>query len=56
MLHSSRDSEPIINISIEHIPDQVDAVLGEGEERNTKRMVENLINVVEGIFLIYDCI
>jgi hypothetical protein len=54
MFHNLRNSESVINISVKHSSDQVDTIFGEGKERNTKRMIEYFIDVVEGVLLVYN--
>lgn len=54
MLHNFRDGQSVVNITVEHPSDQVDAVLREREEGDPERMVQDLINVVEWILLVDD--
>ena len=48
------DGQPVINITIEHRADEVNAVFGEGEEGDSEGVVEDLVDVIEGVFLVDD--
>lgn len=52
MFHNFGDGVSTINISIEHLLDQIDAILGERQIWNSQGMVENFIDVVEWVFLV----
>lgn len=48
----NRDS--LVHISVQHLPDQVDASFGERDKRYPKRVVENLAGFVKGVLLVHD--
>lgn len=52
MLHHLRDSQPLVDITVQHPPDQIDAVLGERDKRDPERVVEDLVDVVERVLLV----
>jgi len=52
MLQDFGDGDSTIHISIEHSPNQMDAIVGKRKERNSKRMIQYLVDVVEWVFLI----
>ena len=54
MFHHLSDSQPLVNITIQHLADQIDAVFGERDEGDSEWMVENLVDVVERVFLVDD--
>lgn len=53
MLHHLRDSQPLVDIPVQHPPDQVDAVFGERDERDPERVVEDLVDVVERVLFVH---
>lgn len=56
MTHNFTDCQPVVDISIKHPSDKVDAIFRERQERNPKRMVQDFIDIVEWVFLVDDSI
>lgn len=54
MFHHLGDSQPLIDVPVQHLSDQIDAILGKREKWDSKRVVQDLVDVVEGILFIYD--
>lgn len=54
MINNFRYRDSIVNITVEHPADKVDAVLGEWKKGDSKGVVENFVDVVEWILLIDD--
>lgn len=52
MFHDFGDGISTINVTIEHLLDQIDAILGEWQIWNPQGMVENFIDVVEWVLLV----
>lgn len=52
MLEDFSDGQTVVNITVQHFADQVDAGFREGEEGNAEGMVEDLIDVVEWVLLV----
>jgi len=52
MLQDFRDGDSTVHISIEHSPDQMDATVGKRKERDSKWMIQYLVDVVEWVFFI----
>lgn len=53
MAQHALDIDPMINVSIEHEPNKVDARLAE-DKRDTESVVHNLIDAVKGILFVDD--
>ena len=54
MVHHFGNREPFIDLTVEHAANQVETLLGERQEGNPQRMVHDLVDVVEWVFLVYD--
>lgn len=54
MIHHFTNGQAVVNVSIEHLSNKVDAVFRERQVRNPKGMVQNLVNIVERVFLVDD--
>lgn len=54
MLYDLSDGQPLIDITVQHLTDQVDAVLRERDKRDPERMVQDLVDVVERVLLVDD--
>lgn len=54
MFHNFRDRQSIVDIAVQHLPDQVDTIFGEGKEGHPQGVVENLIDVVERVLFVDD--
>jgi hypothetical protein len=46
------DCKSVINVTVEHRADKVDAVFREGKEGDSEGVVEDLVNIVEWVLLI----
>lgn len=56
VLNNFRDRKPIVDISIQHLANEVDAVFRERQKRDAQRVVKDFVNVVERVFFIDDCV
>lgn len=56
MVHDFLDDQALLDGAVEHSPDQIDAALGEWQIRNPQRMIKDLIDIIEGVFLIDDSV
>lgn len=54
VLNNFRNGKPVVDIAIQHLADQVNAVFGEREEWDAQRMVKDFVNIVERVFFVYD--
>lgn len=54
MIHHFANSQAVVNVSIEHLSNKVDALFRERQVRDPKGMVQNLVNIVERVFLVDD--
>lgn len=52
MRHDLGDIDPLVNFAFQHLADNVDTSFREGHERYPKRMVKDLVDVVEWILLV----
>ena len=52
VLHHFGNSNSLVNISVEHLSDQVDACLREGNEGHAKSVVKDLFDVVERVLFV----
>lgn len=51
MFHHLRDSQPLIDIAIQHRSDQLDALLAH-DPRHAQLVVHDLVDAVKGVFLV----
>ena len=51
MPHDLRNTQPTINISIQHAPDQINALLAHNPG-NAQVVIHDLVDAVEGVFLV----
>ena len=56
MLYNLGDGETVVDVSVKHPPDQVNAILRKRQEWDSKRVVQNLIDVIEWVFFVNDCV
>ena len=54
MLHDFSNGVTIIDITIEHFPNQIDAFLRERQEGNAQRVVQDLVDVVEWVLFVHN--
>lgn len=54
MLKHLRDGQPVIDVAVQHLADQIDTIFREWEKGDAERMVKDLVNVVERILLVDD--
>ena len=47
------DSDAFVNVSIQHLTNQIYAIFREREVGDAERMVEDFVNVVEGVLLVH---
>lgn len=52
MLHDFRDGQAVVDISVQHSSDQVDAVFREWDKRNAKGVIQDLVDIVKRILLV----
>jgi hypothetical protein len=50
------NGESVVNIAIEHCADEVNAIFRERKEGDSERVVEDLIDVVEGVLFVDNCV
>jgi hypothetical protein len=48
------DRKSVVNVTIEHRADEVNAVFREGKEWDSEGVVKDLIDIVERVLLVYD--
>lgn len=53
MLEHGLDAYPSLHVSVQHLADQVDAVLAH-HVRHSQVMVHDFVNRVKGVFLVHD--
>lgn len=56
VLHDLRNGQSVIDIAIEHPSDQVDTLFGEWQEGDPKRVIQDLIDIIERVFLVHNCV
>lgn len=56
MVNHFRYSDSIVDVTVEHSADQVDAVLREWKKGDSKGVIENFVDVVEWILLVDDSV
>lgn len=56
MVNHFRYCDSIVDVTVEHSADKIDAVFGEGKKGDSKGVIENFIHVVEWILLVDDSI
>jgi hypothetical protein len=54
MFHDLRDGQSIVDVSVKHLSDQVDAVLRKRKERHAEGMVKDLVDVIERVLFVND--
>jgi hypothetical protein len=54
MFHYFGNRDPLINVSVEHFSNQVNARFGKRDKGYSEGVVEDLINVIERVFLVDD--
>lgn len=50
------NGQTVVNVAVQHLPDQINAGFREGKEGNAEGVVEDLIDIVEWILLVDDCV
>lgn len=56
MLENFRNSKSIVHIAVEHLANQIDTFFRERKKWNAKRVVKDLINIVEWILFVHNCV
>lgn len=56
MVNNFRYCDSIVDVTVEHSADKIDAVLGEWEKGDSKGVIKNFVDVVEWILLVNDSI
>jgi hypothetical protein len=54
MLEHLGNGQTVVDIAVQHLPNQINAGFREGKEGNAERVVEDLVDVVEWILLVDD--
>lgn len=54
MLENFRDRKSIVHIAVEHLANQIDTFFREGKKWDAKRVVKDLINIVERVLFIHN--
>jgi hypothetical protein len=50
------NGETVVNVAIQHCADEVNAIFRERKEGDSKGVVEDLIDVVEGVLFVDNCV
>lgn len=54
MFKNFGNGQPVVDVAVQHLANQVDAGFGEGEERDAERVVENLVDIIKWVLLVDD--
>lgn len=56
MLEHLGDGQTVVDVTVQHLADQINAGFGKGKERDAEGVIEDLVDVVEWVLLVDNCV